>query len=259
MKNEIKLLIAIEADTNRKLVRLVIAAAFVFSAASLLAHIYHLDGAAGSRMAVALFSVDEETSIPTWWATMVLAATGLLAALIARVAGETRGERLALYLLAGGFLALSADEAAMLHERAGFLLESQGALQHARWMLVWLPLAAVSGGVVLWMVWRVSRALFKGLLLGAIVFLAGAVVMEAVNSAVRYDLTMQASDADSAPAQVYDTSSPQALDSLSGFGRQSLPYIIGTTVEELLEMLGAAIWLAAVLDYGQRRRERENK
>lgn len=250
MNNDTKPLLVMDADTSRKLVLLVVAAAVLFSAASLLAHIYHLDGGAGANMAVALFSVDEETSIPTWWATMVLAVIGLLVALTARTAGGARSERLTLYFLAAGFLALSVDEAAMLHERAGYLVEHDGALKHARWMMVWLPLAAAAGVAVLWMIWQISRSLFTGLLFGAIVFLGGALVMEAVNSAIRFELATQAAQA--VPAWPYDTTGSHEVGGVAGSGRQSLPYILGTAVEELLEMLGAAVWLSVVLDYGLR-------
>ena len=31
---------------------------------------------------------------------------------------------------------------------------------------------------------------------------------------------------------------------------ESIPYTIGTTVEELLEMLGVIVWIAVILQYG---------
>ncbi len=71
-----------------------------------------------------LFQVGSENNIPTWYASALLLLCSLLLICIALVKKQRR-DRFSLHWLALGviFVVLSIDEVAMLHERAGDLLE----------------------------------------------------------------------------------------------------------------------------------------
>ncbi|MGH7844429.1 MAG: hypothetical protein ACREQW_04560 [Candidatus Binatia bacterium] len=61
-----------------------------------------------------LLDVDRETSIPTWFSSLQLFAVGLLLILIARSAKQLKAY---LFLLGLGFMFLSMDETAAVHEK----------------------------------------------------------------------------------------------------------------------------------------------
>lgn len=191
----------------------------------------------GARL---LLSVDEETSIPTWWCVVIQAGLGLLAwnAGVRRVE-FTRGERLAWAVLAGGFVFLSLDDATMLHERFGSQLHVDGTFHHARWIVLWLPLGLGAGSLVLWRLWRSARRTVIGLMLGAGIYLSGAVGTEIVNTVNRRHSEWAARDAIREGG-----ADPESMDRT---GKRNLPYIVGTAVEEALEMLGMVVWFGVML------------
>lgn len=200
-------------------------------------------------MAIALFGVDEEASIPTWWSSAVLCVLGIVTGVVGVKRAESRRSLLAWWMLAAAFLLMSLDEVAMLHERAGYLVDTSGSLHHARWIVLWLPLAGLIGIPIFFLLWRSSQQLVTGLVIGAVVFLSGAVGVEMVNSTVRYDhrteLQAAAHDPKPRPNEVEEIA---AVEDYAD--KQSYGYLMGVAVEELLEMLGVVIWLAVVLNAG---------
>ena len=183
----------------------------------------------------AIFSVDEEDSIATWWSALTLAGLGLLTWCIGSLRiGDQPTQRLAWRLLALGFVFLSMDEACRLHERIGGLVSIGGTFEHARWILLWLPLAAIPASVIFWKLWRASPQVVVGLILGAGVFLSGAVGVETFNGVYRMKSEVAATHlADSG----VDTGKPHDRT-----GKQNMRYVAGTAVEECLEMFGVVVW-----------------
>lgn len=184
----------------------------------------------------ALFCVDEEMSLPTWWSAMTLAGLGVLSWITAQSrASEGLVSRLAWRGLAGGFLFLSMDELCKLHERFGSLVPLDGAFTHARWMILWLPLGVGVGGVVLIALWRSSPRAVKGIVVGAAVFLGGAVGIETGNAYTRHQAEARAE-------AVIETGAALEGGSVDRTGKRNVAYIGGTALEELLEMMGVFVW-----------------
>lgn len=216
----------------------------VLTLLSLLANVMWIERWPAGGMALALFSVDREMSLATWWSSLVLAGLGVLTWLIYRQRGAmSRTDRLAWYALAGGFVFLSADEACMIHERIGGKIKLQGVLHHARWLLLWLPLGGVLSGLVLWRLWRSSRYLVIGLTFGIVVFLVGAAGVEVFNAGHRYRTEQKQTTVpvNAEPGQPFVPSDWRR-------DRSYYRYVAGTSVEELLEMLAPIIWLWVLLD-----------
>lgn len=212
---------------------------------SLTVNVMWIERLPGSGMALSLFSLDREMSVGTWWSATVLAGLGGLTWLVAGLQSNiSRGERLAWWTLTAGFLFLSIDEACMVHERIGGKVRLEGLLHHARWSLLWLPPALLVSGIVLWRLWRTRRHLVIGLSLGIVIYLLGAVCVESVNSATRFKLEKNLGVA---PEHTQDThQSFVPIDWRRD--RAYYPYVIGTTIEELLELLGPVVWLWFLLD-----------
>lgn len=230
-----------EPDSHRQVVSTLAFGAIAVSLLSLTANMLWINGVSFGRQAMLLFDVDQEKSLATWWAAVTLAVLSVVTWFI----GHSRGfsclrERIAWYALAGGFLFLSIDESCMLHERIGGKIELDGALTYARWIILWLPLAAICGGIVLWMLWRMSRRMVIGLIIGAVVFLAGAVGTELINSQNRY----VAATSERSHLEANDFEETQPLEIT---GKENYAYIAGTAIEELLEMMGVVIWFSVML------------
>lgn len=219
----------------------------ILAAISLIANVMWAEQLRGAQTAIELFSVDKESSLPTWWAGMLLAAVGGLTWLVSRCrksAGLT--EQLAWWILAAGFVFLSIDECCMLHERLGSKVKLEGSLHHARWILLWLPPAVLVAGVVLWRLWRASKRLVLGITLGVVVFLSGAVGAEMFNASYRYQ---QETDVRQEAQAALDAGETNVTRRDWRVGATYYPYTIGTVIEEFLEALGPIIWIAALLSF----------
>ncbi len=211
---------------------------------SLSANVMWIEHLPASGMALAIFSSDREMSVATWWSALVLAGLGVLTWLLAcRHTGGWR-TRLPWWVLAAGFMFLSVDEACMLHERLGGKIKLEGVLHHARWVVLWLPPALLISGVVIWRLWRSHRYLVVGLMLGILIFLSGAVGTEMINSANRYKAEQKLQ---APPGLVVDAHRSFVPNDWRR-DRAYYPYVFGSALEELLEMLAPIIWLWVLLD-----------
>jgi uncharacterized membrane protein YhaH (DUF805 family) len=168
------------------------------------------------------FDVAEEGNFTAWFGvTLLLLAVGVLvcASLVAR-SREDRDTR-SWWLLTAGFVYLSLDEAAGLHELlidpVGDATDASGAFHYA-WIVVAIPAMAIAGVMLLGFLRRLPRATRTSFLIAGAVFLGGAVGVEALEGVVL--------DAD-----------------LAAHGVQRLM----VTLEELLENLGVVLFVAAVL------------
>jgi len=242
--------ITIDHRLCRRILIVLVVGVLGLSLLSLIANIMYIQDLPGSGMAVKLFGVDEETSLPTWWTSVVLALLGAFTAVVGTQQAKNRSELVSWWALAAGFIFFSIDDGVMLHERVGYLFDVSGEFHNAPWMIVWLPLAAVVGGVVLWRLWRVDRRLVIGLTIGAIVFLAGAVGLELINVSNRSQAQQQAQTELAQSIEQRGEASLVSDKEIDRSGTRNYAYVIGTTAEELLEMLGAVIWFAVILRAG---------
>lgn len=168
--------------------------------------------------AARLFRLDRELSVPTWWASMSWLLAAARAALVAQRAGPHR-RRWA--VLATAFCLLSVEELAAPYEELSLpyreALAFQGALSYV-WILPYLVLGAACAAVV-WPAVRALPARRQRPLVGAgLVFIAGAVGVELV----------------------------AAVLARRGLA-ESLAYESATTVEELFELAGVALFITALL------------
>ena len=207
---------------------------------SLFANVLWMNQVQYASKAMLFFDVDQEKSLATWWATVTLASLGVLAWFVGQKRTMTSfGERLGWWMLAFGFLFLSVDESCMLHERIGgkTALGVDTPFEYARWIIVWLPVMGLFGGFIFWKMWRGSKRTVIGLTLGAVVFLAGAVGTEVINSKNRYAADSMTQERLRLEATDFEETQPLVFT-----GKENYAYIAGTAIEEFLEMLGVVIW-----------------
>jgi hypothetical protein len=101
---------------------------------------------------VRLVDLDAEGNLPTWFSSVQLAALAAAAAWCFRSEGGGRAGRWVWGVLAAGFLYLSFDEAAVVHERVlrDLVLETLPVASGLRavppWQLVFAPAAALAAG-----------------------------------------------------------------------------------------------------------------
>ncbi len=174
-----------------------------------------------THRAYRLFYVDFETNVPTWWSAMLLLASAATAGFLARAARSVRDARWPDWLtLAALFGAMAADEAASLHE----LLQKpiRAALGSETWLRYPLILPGLVVAIILAVRFRRFTRTIGGtrrrLVTGGAIFALGALVFEMIGGWF----------------------APEAIGA-------NTTYVVLTTIEETLEMAGAALVLIALL------------
>ena len=167
------------------------------------------------------FDVDQEDSLPTWWAAMLHIIAAALVFLVAcrKRADEDRWARY-WFGLSIGFVALSMDEVAGFHESINTMFAIS-------WVIPGAIAALIVGGAYLRFLAHLpgrTRWLF---ILSAVIFLGGALGVERATDWYR--------DADQL---------------------NTLAYNLWNVLEEGLEMFGVALFIHAVLSYSATLRER---
>lgn len=168
------------------------------------------------------FDLDDESSVPTWWAQVLFLAIGLGAWISAHLQPD-RAARWLWGLMAVLGLIFSLDEIASLHEHIlqsvhnlFFRDSSPTGLANAWWLVA--PLLLLGG---VWLLWKMVRIFPRRttflLAAGGVVFLAGAVVADLLTSI--------------APRETF------------------LNQGIMVAVEEGLELIGSVIVFYAIADY----------
>ncbi len=159
-----------------------------------------------------IFDVDEEDSFPTWYSAAALLLTAVVLWVNAR-RQRAAGSSLRWHWqgLAVGFLMLSIDEVAGLHETLNSMIEGS-------WAVPGAVLAALIGGVYLTFLVQLERKVAIQFVIGGVIFLGGAVGVE------------------------YFTEPYLKNDQLN-----TLAYNLWTAVEEGMEMVGVLIFLRALL------------
>lgn len=165
-----------------------------------------------------IFDVDAEGNVPTWLTSVIL--------LICAIALWDRGRsadrwRRHWRALAMGFGYLSLDEVAQLHDRgrvlAEMLVETRGILTFG-WVIFAAPVLVVVALAYLRFLRALPGPTRTLVLAAAVAYVGGAFGLELVGG------------------WVWDT----------GGGRNTVPYLLVTSAEELLEMLGGVLLLRAL-------------
>lgn len=177
------------------------------------------------------FDVDRDFSIPSWFSTVQLFLVGLVLLLTAR--NNRRRDDLPTRLLVSAglvFVLLSADEGAGIHERITSVMARWGftALlfrgDHGGWIGIYVAIAVILALMArrwLLVLWRDFRHESTIALLGAALYVTGAVVIEIVG-------------------YQFATGTKEFLD------------VVRNAAEELLEMSGVSVLLYATLLLGLR-------
>lgn len=161
-----------------------------------------------------IWDVDEEDSFPTWYSAAALALTAAMLWVHALRRAEAADPwRWHWRGLAGGFLALSIDEVAGMHETLNSVIEGT-------WVVPALVLMALIGGIYLSFLLHLPRRVAVRFVVAGGIFLGGALGVEGFT-------------------EVYKDN--DALDTLA--------YNLWTAVEEGMEMAGVLVFLKALLDH----------
>jgi hypothetical protein len=158
-----------------------------FFAADLLLVAAHAAGLVARGEPFVIFNLDGESNIPAWYSSTKFALAG---ALVGLLAVAVRFRHATPILLAGLFLALSADEAASMHERVGHLLADRALPDVTMkrkdaflWPLLFGLPAVAAMGVMFWRLIReryLSLEVWKRYLLALAVFFTGAIGFELI-------------------------------------------------------------------------------
>lgn len=170
---------------------------------------------------LALFNVNAEVSIPTWYSQFQLLLTAILALFIGYIATSYKAYW---FWLSGIFLYLSIDEGSGIHELTSSLVTKTFNLTPGpifSWILLFGLAFAVIGIIYYRMVSSLPRPVNKLIILGALVFVAGAIGFEIIGSWIA---------------------------SQSG-NEKGIAYGLIVGVEEFLEMVGISIFIYALLLY----------
>jgi hypothetical protein len=179
----------------------------------------------GSTWYSALFDLDREQNISTWWqGTVILmcaAALGVIAIHQHRVRERFRW---AWTGLAAIFVVVAMDEMCSLHEQLGKVLSSRGiALGGAfkyQWVVPAIGIILVLGIVYVPFLLSLSRRFQVRFALAGAIYLCGAVGFEMIGAAYA-----------------------------SGFTEENLTWHVIATLEEVLEMGGMSLFLVSLIGY----------
>ena len=165
---------------------------------------------------VPFLSLSYEHNVPTWFSSVLLFCCALALGTIARSPGP--GRRAHWAVLGFIFLFMSLDETAQLHEHLGLLLEGRGVLYFS-WVIP-AALAVAVGGLAFLPFLRALPSRRRNQFMAAgVTYVAGALLMEL-------------------PLGWWTERA----------GNDNLTYAAIDHLEELLEMLGASLFLAALVE-----------
>lgn len=157
-----------------------------------------------------LFDVDTENNLPTWFSGFLLGVTAFWVWILAE-AKRRSGDRWALHwkILALGFLLMSLDEVAGLHE-------SFNTVSDVTWAIPGGILAMTIGLAYFPFLWNLPKSARNAFVLAGCIYVGGAVGVEMIGAPMEED---------------------------------AMPYNLVTVVEEGMEMGGVILFLSAVLAY----------
>jgi len=173
---------------------------------------------------VALFDLDAEGNVPTWFSTVQLLACSVLLGLIGSVKHRRREPFARHWLvLSAIFLYMSADEASVIHELLNPVIRSAlhvPPVFYYAWVVGGAVAVLVVGLVYLRFVWSLPARTRRLVIIAGSIYVAGALGMDV----------------------------PEGLYAFR-HGMETFPYALMTTVEEVMEMAGLTVFLYALLLY----------
>lgn len=131
-------------------VMILVAGFLLVQAALSLGFIGYVKGVPGTRQ----FNMDSELNLPTWWSSSILVATALVCVGLWLTGSRMNRPSIQWLGIAFGFMLLSAEEIASIHEDVGVAVGGS-ADNVSVWPLVYAPFAAV----FIWMMVRAVREL----------------------------------------------------------------------------------------------------
>jgi len=216
-----------------KRIALIMLAFVLFLVAASLVGQYYKDAFAGNELVLKIigkFDLDyERNNVPTWYQSATLLLSSLLLALIALVR-YTEKDRDARYwwILAVMFLYLSLDEAVSIHEQLTMPLRTTfdlGGIFYLSWVIPATVFLVVFFFAFLRFLLRLTPEMRFWMVTSGIIYVLGAVVIEMIGGNYLH-LT------DDLPTRITD-----------------FRYVLITTFEEFMEMLGIIIFNYALLTY----------
>jgi len=170
----------------------------------------------GDPTLCAFLSLSDEHNLPTWYASSLLLGCAIAAGAIARAPTAWKKHW---WGVAIGFGYVSLDETAVLHEHLGGHIDTRGIL-YFDWV-IWAAIALVVLAVLFYPWLRgLPPRLRRRLIAAAVIYVGGAVVMEL-------------------PLGYWT----------DRYGDDTLGYALIDWVEETLELIGASLALAALVDH----------
>ncbi len=198
------------------------AIALLAFAAAVVKHSPSLEDAfPGDKILQQQFYLDDENNLPTWFSSVLLLGAAVLAGLLAFVQREDTSLRRRWLGLCFIFVLLSADETSSGHETVSSTLRETfdlGGVLYYAWLIPGMVFVLIVGLLYLGFVWRLPPRVRALVIVAGVTYLSGVVGVELIGGAW----------ADSR-------------------GIENLGYGLITTVEELLEMIGATLFIYALL------------
>lgn len=171
----------------------------------------------------ARFELYNDQTLPTWFSSILLLASVPLLAVMASRSGPERGrDRWHWAGLATMVAVFSVDEVATFHEYMSAVVgvEILGFFEGYNWVVFGIAFVVVAVAAYARFVLRLPTDLRRGLALGALLYFGGALGVEMLNA-----------------------------HTASTIGDQTYRYVLGTTVEESLELAGSTLVLITLLDH----------
>ncbi|WP_296381470.1 hypothetical protein [Winogradskyella sp.] len=175
------------------------------------------------RLLIKLLDFNLEANLPTYFSSLVLLFNGFILALIGK-SHKTLGEKFWHWFgLAFIFVFLALDEMIQIHEQLRAPMEAlfntSGILYFA-WFIPYIAIMLIIVIAYFKFMMRLPKSILKLFILAGVLFVSGAVVMEAISG-------MHAEK----------------------HGEETMTYAMMYSFEELLEMSGAIIFMYALISY----------
>ena len=196
--------IQIRLNTSKYLLFLLCTVLFLLATHTAL-YIYNYSVAELPWLLLQLFDLDEEYNLPTWFSSFLLFNNALVLFVIAQA--ETTKQKIYWQVLAAGFLLLSIDEVAGMHESINTAFE-------INWAIPAGILALIIGAAYVPFLLALPRQRAALFIAAGTLFISGSIIIELLS---------------------------EDMES------ESLPYMLAVAVEEGCEMLGAWLFLAVNL------------
>ncbi len=224
------------AESSSLVLRCLCAMIALLIAAFIATHLLGLQGYRNQMGMLRLFNMDGEGTLPAWFSSTLMLASAMLLAIAGYTSPAGTLFRRHWYALAAGFVFLSADETAGLHEMLNRPAHAAGLHLNGLFAAPWVVLGLVGVVFVALVFMRFAMHLDSSTRIrfatAALVFLGGAIGVESIGAAIEVS---------------------QALNLQTGDWMQrsdfSIEYMTTVAIEEGLELLGLSLFIDALLKH----------